>query len=574
MWLASAALLLPALVRAQTDTTSLRKELAQAASLYESKLRSTAPHRLMRSGFCDETVGRFCLQYDVGRLPPLPPEPAPLKQARAVTIEAFRKAVSAWPTDSTVVAPLIRYLVEDDRAQEAVSVARAFADTTVDGGWADLLLAFAHHAAREDEKADALFARGMSRALPSERQRMHDVSPLLSSDERAKYQTLAARERALYHQRLWNLADPLFLTPGNESLAEHLSRKVYARILAHVPSDPQGLGWGADQEVLTLRFGVPLSRTQNFGQGAGKQLVEHYHPEQLTYVPPAMLSKANQLRFEPGAAWPYDTVRAHSGYAPLTIRRMQVLEHQLSRFPLGDSSVLRADFLLVLDDSVPRPGTVEVGLFVLDSMYQVIAHVRDTIAAASDRVAGTLSLRLPDGATAYSLEALDTDTRLASRARYLLAPLPGVRPVLSDVVIFGATDAAPPTSRNSAEFQPLPSLVIQRNAPIGLYLEARGLSRRQQSARYRVDLEVLEQERPGSFTRIVRGLGRALGLQQDEVAPKITWTQEQRGVDPVAIGLKLGRVQLDPGLKLFRVTLTDLSNQATSTVERLVRIAR
>lgn len=572
-WLASAALLAPAVARAQTDTSGIRKELARAASHYENSLRNTAPHRMMRAGFCDETVGRFCVQYDVGRLPPLPPEPEALKQARAGAIEAFGKAVNAWPEDSTVAAPLIRYLVEDGRAEEALAVARTFGEKTPDGGWADLLLAFAHHAAREDEQADARFARGLSRALPSERQQMHDVSSLLTREERAKYQALPARERALYHERLWNLADPLFLTPGNESLAEHLSRKVYARILAHVPADADGLGWGPDQEELTVRFGVPTTRTQNFGQGTGKQLTAHYDPDQVTYVPPGLLTRAHQLRFEPGAAWPYDTVRAHSGYAPRTLRRMEVLEHQVARFPQSDSTVLRADFVVMLDDSARRPATIEVGLFLLDSMYQVIAHVRDTMAAESDRMVGTLSLRLPAGATAYSLETLDTATRLASRARYLLPPLPRARPILSDVVIFGASDAAAPTSRANAEFQPLPSLVVARSASIGLYLEARGLARSQQQVRYRVDLEVLEQERPGSFTRLVRRLGQALGMQQDEVAPKITWTQEQRGTDPVSIGLKLGRVQLDPGLKLFRVTITDLSNNAASTVERLVRVA-
>jgi hypothetical protein len=324
---------------------------------------------------------------------------------------------------------------------------------------------------------------------------------------------------------------------------------------------------------MTLRFGVPVHRTKNFGQGTGPGLVEHFDPEQMTYVPPALLTKPEQQRFEPGSPWPFDTIRAFSGYQPRTFRRMQVLEHQVSRFPQGDSGVVRADFVIALEDTMKRPARVEAALFVLDSMYRVLAQVRDTLVVDSIRTSAVLSLRMPPGAAAYSVETLELETRLASRARYLMGPAAKARPVLSDVVIFNATDAPPPATRASAEFQPLPTLVIKRNAAIGFYLEARGLIRSQQQARYRVDLEVLEQEKPGSFTRLVRRLGRALGVSEDEVAPKITWTQEQRTTDPVAIGLKLGRVQLDPGLKLFRVTVTDLANGAHSTVERLIRVA-
>jgi hypothetical protein len=566
-------LALPTTLWAQTDTAAVRKELQRAASEYENTLRNTAPHRLMRSGYCDETVGRFCVIYDVGRLAPLPPEPERVKQARTRAIDAFRKAVTEAPGDSTLVAPLIRYLVEGDRAPEAVEVARKFSENAKDGAWADLLLGFAHHAARDDAKAEELMLRGLHLALPIERVQIHDVAPLLTREEQQKYKALPARERAVYQERLWNLSDPLFLTQGNESLVEHVARRVYARMLAQAPATDTP--WGPDQEEMAVRFGVPTARTQNFGQGmGGKQLVEHYDPEQLTYVPPALLTKSQVLRFEPGAAWPFDTVRAFSGYAPRTFKRMQVLEHQVARFPTGDSVLLRADFK-VAPDSVSGPLRVDVGLFALDSMYDVIAHVRDTLELPRSDAVANISLRMPPNAVAYSLETIEIGTGLASRARYVLPAWPRGRPTVSDVVIFAASEAAPPGSRADAAFRPLPSLVIKRDDAIGFYVEARGLVAPRTGdglVRYRVDLEVLEQDRPGNFSRAVRRLGRALGLQQDDVAPRITWTQQHEPAAVVPIGLKLGKIQLEPGLKLFRVTVTDMATGGGTTVERLIRV--
>jgi hypothetical protein len=578
MTLLKYALLLAALslplssVEAQTDSLSLKKELSDAARNYENSKRSSAQHRLMQNMFCDEQVGRYCLIYDRGILPTLPGEPEQVTKARDRAIVAFQKAVAAWPSDSTIVAPLIRYLVEADRGAEAVQVAQQFKEVTTDKVWAMFLLGFAQHGARDDAAADETFARALHDALPSERQEMHDVTFILSRDERAKYQAFTGPLRARYLERLWRLADPLYLTPGNESLVEHLSRKVYTHILALAPTGEEG-AWAADQEALTIRFGVPTARTYSFGQTGQKSLIEHYDPDQLTYVPPALVTKGGLPRAEPGSAWVYDTVRANSGFAPRTLRRMKTLEHQVERFPAGDSTLVRADFTLTLDDSVKLPARVQVALFVLDSTYDVIAAVVDTMNVEAAKPIGTLSVRAPASAAAYSLEAMELGTRLANRARYALPVMARARLTLSDVVLFAASDAPPPSSRTSAQFTPFASLLLARGTPIGVYLEARGLSRTpDRMNRYRVDLEVLEQEKPGVFSRAVRSLGRALGLQGNDVAPKISFTQNQPAGDPAPIGIKLGSIQLEPGLKQFRVTVTDLQTNASVVTDRLVRV--
>lgn len=564
---------------AQADTAAIRREMQQSALEYERSLRRNAPYRLGSSpSRCDEIVGRFCLFYDAGPGPPLPVEPERVKQARERARLAFAAGLEVWPGDTLTAGPLVRFLVEAERGSDAVAVAHRFAQASQDSVWSGLLLGFALHAERSTLEAERAFDAALARLRPSERDDLRDVRYLLDPSEKPGYRELRGDLRERYEGHLWRLADPLYLTVGNESQVEHLARQVYGRILARAPVVLGAFSWAEDLDELTQRFGVPKARTQDYsgpGRGPEPQITEHYDPDQLTYVPPEILVKDGITLFEPGAAWPYDTIRARSGYAPSTVRRMRVLEHQLSRFPLTDSVVLRADLRLPLDSAVTLPARVELGLFVLDSAFQILRSVRDTITAARDTAYGMLTLALPEGATAYSLEAREVDSRLAARARYLL-PLPLIsRPVLSDLVLLRAGEAPPPASRSSEAFQPLPSLRIARDAQVAIYLEARGLAPDdEREVRYRVDLEVLDQGRPSSVGRTIRRLGRALGLGGNEVAPRITWTEQARSAAFIPIALKLGPLQLDPGLKRFRVTVTDLDNGLSGSVERLVRIER
>jgi len=284
LFLALCALSVPLALNAQSDSLSLRKEMAESARGYENSKRSTAPHRLMQQSFCDEQVGRYCLIYDRGIMETLPGEPEQVTKARNRVIVAFQKAVTAWPSDSTLVAPLIRYLVEADRGAEAVEISQHFKAVTTDKVWAMFLLGFAQHGARDDAAADETFARALHDALPNERQEMHDVTFILSRDEREKYQALPGPQRARYLERLWRLADPLYLTPGNESLVEHLSRKVYTHILALAPyGDEQLLSRAdttSDSQTHPVRRGLPAGLTAReaevlalIAEGIGNQAI-------------------------------------------------------------------------------------------------------------------------------------------------------------------------------------------------------------------------------------------------------------------------------------------------------------
>jgi hypothetical protein len=560
----------------QLDSAALRKELQRTATDYERALRRFAPYRLGGGGGrCDEIVGRFCLTYDAGRGARLPKEPEQIKRARQRAIEAYRRAVARWPEDSAVVGGLVRYLVEDSLPDEAVTHAERLAAAGGSSPWPHLLLGFALHSAEKAQRAQAAFAEALARLDSVPRTRAVEVRELLKPDEKSRYNRLGPLERQAYRERLWQLADPLFLTTGNEVRNEHLARYVWSRLLSKTPVVLGSYSWGNDLEELTRRFGVPRARTQDYSSPGSLEprITEHYDPEQLTYVPPELLEQGLTDIPLPGAAWPYDTIRSRSGFAPKTVRAMTTLEHQASRFPIEDSVALRVDAELPLDSLIKYPATVEFGLFVIDSTYAILAEVRDTIVVDSGRTAvGRLSVALPDGAFGYSMEAREVGTRLAGRARYRLPPpLPIGRPTASDLVILQSADGSPPRDRSAAEFRPLSSLAIPRDQPVSLYLELSGLTRgADDQASYRIDLQVVEAP-PGALTRAVRRIGSAVGIEPS-VAPRISWIEQAPGYGTVPVALSLGQLQLKPGVRTLRLIITDLISGAQNQADRTVRI--
>ncbi|MEX2280973.1 MAG: hypothetical protein WEE89_00630, partial [Gemmatimonadota bacterium] len=494
---------------------------------------------------------------------------------RARAIAAYRKALVFWPADTLVAGPLVRYLIEDDQRTSALEASETFAAASTHPGWPHFLRGFALHAAERYEAAEQAFERALATLSASQREDWLDVRVLLAPEERSRYRQLPTEQRSTFQQRLWQLADPIHLTRGNESRAEHFSRHVYGRILRRAPFTSGAVSWGADVEELTLRFGVPRMRTQDWARGPtlDAQITEHFDPDQQSYVPPALLTAAGITEFAPGAGWPYDTIRSRNGFAPRSVRRMLTLDHMLSRFYERDSVIVRVDAQLPLDSAVRYPTRFEFGVFLLDSTFQVIAARVDTIAADSARTAANLVLPLPAGAAAYSVEARDLGSRLAGRSRHRLpAPLPASRPLLSDLVLL-APAAELPASRENASFTPVRSLQLKRGQPVVIYLEADGLTPGDdRMVRYAVDLEVMEETRPGVFTRTVQRLGRALGLGGNDVSPRITWNEQKPAAIALPIALNLGKLQLNQGLQRFRVTVTDRETGVRSSVDRTVRI--
>ncbi|HEX9105667.1 MAG TPA: hypothetical protein VF832_00530, partial [Longimicrobiales bacterium] len=305
--------------RAQDSIRVLVRRGRRAEAHYEMIARVRAPLTFgwASSDPCDEIVGRFCLRFDPNERGERPrPQPREAIKAREEAIEALERAARVAPADPFTARGLVRLLVEARRDSAALVAARRFAGAAP-GAWGELLLGFALHEAGDDTAAVAHFQAGLS-ALPQKEQKRLNVEALVSAEEKGVLRKLDPPARERYEAALWKLADPLYLTPGNEVLGEHLARYVWTRMMAELPTVIGMTTWGDDLDQLTFRYGVPTSRERIPAQGIQQRdgMLEHFDPASLAFLPESLLTVGVRGTPPPGEPWTLDDPRAHAGYPP------------------------------------------------------------------------------------------------------------------------------------------------------------------------------------------------------------------------------------------------------------------
>lgn len=557
----------------------VRRTARRAEGNFERLARRLAPIKLAGSDgrSCDEIVGRFCLHYDTGRLPEPDPEPGPVIDARRDAIEALRHAFSYMPGDFETAGPLIRYLVEDGRAAEAVPAARMFALVSADSVWGPLLLGFALHAAGEDSLATVEFELGLNRIEAREAERVRDLEWLLGAADRGKYDDLEPADRAAFEARLWTLADPLYLTPGNERLNAHIARHVWSRILARTPIVADMVRWGSDLEQLTVRYGIPTSRTRSPAWGLRDGgLTEHYDPDQLSYVPEALLTRGLPPTPLPGDHWELAETRSRSGYAPGTVSRLRPMDHQVSRFPTPAGTTIRIDAAFSPDSATDwaiglRPATsVETGLFLLVDGAELRTEIRAWHRLVSSPLLFGFEAHVPQGEILYSIEALEDSTLRAGRARYA-ATIEPVEPglMLSDPVVLEPIGGlSPPSSRTDPSFRPVASLQFAPFDTIGIYAEVHGLH---DGSTFEVEVSIAKASKTSLPARLAGWLGDRLGLSSPTGPPRLRWTAAADTDGAARIAVDLALDGLDGGAHVIILEVRDpASGQAVESRRVLV----
>jgi hypothetical protein len=555
---------------------AIRKAARRAETEFERLARSLAPLQWGPSGQqCDEVVGRFCLTYDSGALPRPEPESPRITDARRLAIDALRLAFSYEADRLETSGPLVRYLVEDDRAAEAVSAARTYAALSPDTVWRSFLLGFALHAAAEDTAAERLFGDAMRRLETDDVGRIHDVHWLLSDSDRGVYKKLTTAEKRRAERELWRFADPLYLTPGNEHWAEHVSRHVWSRVLAMAPVVRDMVRWGRDLEQLTVRYGVPTAKTRTWGSfGREGSLVEHYDPGQLAFVPEDFMSRGPPPAPLPGESWGLENPRSRSGHAPRTIRKLIALPHQVTLFPSADGPRIRMDAELPLDSAAAGKRAFVAGLFLLDDSLTVQSEQRTRQNSAGDTLRFTLEAPLPNGTHVYSLEALETETRFAGRARYVLddsMTMHGLR-VSDPLLVEPFGDGPRPVNRTDHTIRPVARLVFPRERTIGMYAEVHGLSQAAADASYRIELSIHRADRASLPSRMISWLGSRLGLSSSAPPPRLSWVATASESGPVPLAVDVGLHELDRGFHVLVLEVTDLRTAARAESRKIIRI--
>lgn len=565
----------------QPDTLGAAARDARTSALrYERVLVTTSPERHGSSSGdpCDEYVGRFCFWYGNPDTPrrPIEPEAPAVAPVRDAAINAHRRWFALAPDDSDAAGPLIRYLIEADRAAEAAAAARAHVWAAGESPESLLLLGLALHYAADIVGAEAAFDRARAASSDRERRDLDDIGVLLESRDHSRYKALTDEERARFEATFWAFSDPWLMEPGNERRSAHYARHAWNRVLARAPRVEGRLRWGRDHEEFVLRYGVPTGRQRHYRPTASIQrdmsLVELYDPRGVALTPGALLTAGIPYTPPAGVRPEIERDTARSAYAPLALRRTRGLVVQPSVFPGPDGGAVRVDALLLPDTTDPSVPTHPRGVMVLlDTLGREVSRVAATPSVRADSTT-VLSAEqwVPPGSYVYRVEIRDDSTGLAGLAQYRIDVASVAGLTLSELLV-AVPGGEPPASRADPALEATARLVLPPGQDVSVYAEVSGLAVGPAGASFAVQWWIERADQGGLLRRAARWLGEAVGLLSAEEPVRVAW--EDFGPDratAVFVTLSLGGVE--PGLHRLGLLVRDRISGEERTSTRLIRI--
>jgi len=365
---------------APPDSLSLHREARSAQERFERlRVRHAPISWWSGSGPCDERVGRFCLRFgreseeeEEDRPSWIPPPDAPeVVEAREDLIATLTDIAHRIPGDPWVSGQRVAYLSEVGRWDEALEAAT---HCRADGWWCRGLEGIALHGMGRTLEAEDAFRSVLEALEPEERDEWVDPGILGGAEWRRHLGRLDPDERMREEERMWSLADPLFMLEGNPLWTEHLSRRVLAAT-RETARNGHAMRWGRDMTELLVRYGpvVAYERTREPLSYVGPPLVVgRYDP-----VPRNLFPSFDAI-LDPAMSEPRDWLthqrRTTSRHAPSSARRIHAMDAQVTRFLDGEDLLLRVDWALIRP-----PG---------DSTAEVPTPSADTNGGAGDSPAG------------------------------------------------------------------------------------------------------------------------------------------------------------------------------------------
>ena len=551
-------------IQSSPDSAAILERARRLQSRFESNRVRHLPRTLGGgSPDCDEVIGRLCIwdDGDDGWTPR--PEPERIVALRTELLAALDSLAREIPGDHWVFGQRIRYLVEARRLEDAASLADRCG--LPDRWRCDAYLGYVRHRQQSIHGAEQAFRRALD-AMPARiLADWTDAEPVLGRDLRRWVAEQPDPAAAL--DRLWMLADPLFLAPGNDRWSAHMSRWSYA-MSSEDARNPYQMHWGDDLARVTVRYGWPVAweRSWRTGGGTGYSVAGLDYPGEFRSFPPLEVLDWGRERVEP-VFWEIRDGHAHTKHSPPYLDSLGVLEGQIGRFwrrsgvlvmgawespwmervdPASGAPVDPAEIrnrIVAGTAQGPGPGLPTVpllraGLFVeQDGALGVDA--RTTVAAGRPVRLSALAPWVNWGVV--SLETWSPETRRAWRMRAGM----GFRQVMRDLFFLSdlllletGTEPAGPEEvaqvlRTSTE--------VTGDEPLTLAFEVYGLRSPSELVDFRAWVEKRDE---GFFTRAVRWLG----LGEDKEKVMIGWEEGgPAGWEPLFRTFSIALPGLEPG---------------------------
>lgn len=451
----------------RTDSVEITKRARDLQASFERRRRHMLPR--FYTGTADRCliVGRFCEWHPNLTDYVVPEEGKDIVRARAQLLRDLEKASDALPGDDWIMGQRMRYLVEGHDTA-AVSVARACRATR---WWCDALLGLSLHVRGDFAAADSVFAVALEGMPMPMRCHWINLSPLLDDDIRGTYHKMSCAQREAADARIWWVADPLFMVPGNDRRTEHFSRMVY-NLLQQYAVNTYGSSWGGDLAELILRFGWAEKWTQEPSRsmypqaqpaitGHEREPGYHFFP---TQQPPDNLALIVDSVFDIYQFPPREQ------YAPRYVRGFVRLDAQVARFRRGDSTRVIAAYDVGSDTIFGRK-KFSAALVAMgeDATTPSMTMVQES------PTRNVLTVSTPWKDQLIGVELLASDSAAAARWRSGFAeiPLDSGTISVSDLLF---VDGAPALPADLAEATPRAhgGTKFRRNTKIGLFWELYG----------------------------------------------------------------------------------------------------
>jgi hypothetical protein len=479
-----------------------RKAAKSAQGGFERMRRRHLPFWNGPSGRCDEIVGRFCLWHDSESPFDPGPEKERVRAAREELIAALRAASRAAPGEWWIVGQWVRYLVEAGRLSDARAAA---ATCRAEAWWCGALAGYAHHAEGDFSAAEAAYELALRDMSVEESRRWRDLSYLLDGDALDAYEDLEPADRVEFESRIWWLADPLVMVPGNERRTEHFSRHVLGRLQPGAES-PYGVVWGRDLEELLVRYGWPSGwsrRRQPIYSAAAQRppITGHDPARSFRFVPPEEL--VDDYTSLEAVEWDLQPRHPREEYLPSYSRafdgRGDGFDHQLAVFRRGGAALLVGAYEW-MSDSLPPRTPLRVGL-----VYATERGESDAAISEGAPRRGVLTARAPMRAGMLGIEALADSAGRAARARIGRRLAPAAGPSLSDILLLDPPATVAPSSLEEALQHVRSSTTVTAGDRVGLLWEVYGVP---EGARLQVQVSLTKPGK-GLFRRAAEWLGLA-----------------------------------------------------------------
>jgi hypothetical protein len=453
--------------QALVDSNKVSRRAHDLQLRFERRRRQMLPR--FSAGTADHCliVGRFCEWHPQTPDESVPAEGEAIRAARADLLRGLEKANASLPGDDWIIGQRIRYMLES-RDTAAIGVTRS---CRASKWWCDALLGLALHVRGDFAGADSAYSAALAQMPELLRCHWLNLAPLLDDEARGPYKKLTCAGRELADARIWLVADPLYMTPGNERRTEHFSRVVHTTLQAN-SENTYGLGWGGDLAELTLRFGwaekwtrepSPLMYSDGKVSITGHEREPGFHFFTME-IPPDDPAAIDDSLFDLKQFPPREQ------YAPVYARAFESLDAQVARFRRGDSTRVVAAYDVDADTIFGRHKFAAALVAVGDG--DAIASKSEVLEAPTRNV---LSVSTPWKSQVIGVELLAQDSSAAARWRagFTQIPMDSARISLSDLLFIDGgpslpadLDEAIPRAHGGTKFP--------RDQQVGLFWEIYG----------------------------------------------------------------------------------------------------